>query len=658
MGKTITAITGVVMIGVGIATGNVALIAQGVMTVATVLLAPSMKARTASKNTLTIGETAREGIFGEGSTGGSLVDIFNYGGKYGTDWTVAIYALADHRCDALTGFYVQDKWVPFTGNGLVAGYKNQLRVDWRPGAWDDDVPAWVLANCPVVDGVPTWTANDRGRGVAKVYVAWKADKSDAKNPVWTSGSPWSSFLWIVKGLRCYQARKDSSIGGSGAHRWDDPTTREWTENPIDCRYTWARGIYAGDHVDDPAMLLLGRGLTDIEAPPENVFAPANVCDEPVALKDGGTEPRYRIGGVFGGDDKYIDTDDDIASACGGYTVEREGSIEIVPGSAQPVVWDITDDDLVVGSTVSSSDFRTQTDDEWVNTVAVKYIEPTQQWKDHSAPVRRNTADILADGEPKVAQPALTLCKSGTQAQRIGEMKRRMGRLWRTRSLTLPPRLVGVEHGDWIRWTSKRYGVRPIPDEPVSIVYRVESDSQDRGWQNQLTLREINAEVYGWTIADELADGSAAVDNPEPDFGGAPDAGDWTFAAAGTGGTPTLRFVGSAGSDAVTQIYFEYAASASAPDAEDDAAWTAAGATTGTATEFVAGGVAPNATYWGAVSYQIDAARSDRLVIGPVTTGTVTASSAETAADADQLGGSYGASDITNILDRLSAAGIP
>ncbi len=656
MAKVVTVITGAVMIGVGIAQGNLALIAQGVMTIGAVLLAPSMKARTATKNTMQIGEVAREGMAGEGVSAGSLVDLFNYGGKYGTEWTVGVYALADHKCDSLTGFFVFEKYVPFTGNGFVAGYKDQLRVHWCPGAWDDEVPDWVLANCPVVDGAPTWTANDRGRGVCKVYVAWKADKSDAKKPVWTSGSPQASFRWLMKGLLCYSARLDDTVGGSGPHRWDDPTTREWSANPIDFRHTWVRGIYAGDRVDDPAMLLLGRGLTDVEAPPANVFAPANVCDEPVALKAGGTEPRYRIGGVFGGDDRYIDTEDDIASACGGWVVEREGSIEVVPGTAQPVLWDITDDDLVEGSTVSTSDFRSMTDEEWVNTVAAKYIEPTQAWKDHSAPVRRDTADILADGEPKVGQPALTLCTSGTQAQRVAEQKRRMGRLWRTRSLTLPPRLVGAEHGDWLRWTSKRFGVKPATGEPVALLYRIETDGQDVSWQNQISLREVAVEVFDWTAAtDELDDGSVAIANPEPDFSDAPDSGDWALSVGGADGAPTLRFTGAAGIDAVTRIYFDYAAASTAPDAEDDGAWIAAGSTSGSATDYVVAGVDPNADYWGAVSYQIDAERSDRLVLGPVTTGTVTAGEA---GNATQLGGAYGAGDITTIIARLDSAGIP
>lgn len=619
----------------------------------TVLMKPGRKARTSSGDQVQLGEVPREGMFGEGVTAGSLVDGFNFGGKHGTDWTVMCFALADHECHSLTGFYVKDKFVSFAGNGYVAGYKSQLRVHWCPGAWDDEVPDWVLANCPVVDGVPTWTADDRGRSVAKVWVAYKADKDDAKQPVWAGSPP--AFRWVVRGLLCYQARKDSSVGGSGAHRWDGPETREWTDNLIDCRYTWVRGIYAGGQVDDPAMLLLGRGLSAIEAPPENVFASANLCDENVPLAGGGTEKRYRAGGTFGGDDAYIDTEEDLMAACGGWLVERDGSIELVPGSAQPVVWDITDDDLVVGTQVKAVDIPGETDSEWVNTVAAKYIEPLQSWKEHSAPVRRVAGDIIADKAPRVAQPMLSLVTSGTQAQRVAEQTRRRGRLNRKREIVLPPRLIGVQHGDWLRWTSRRHGPKPATEPPTPILFMVQSDAQAKEWRNAITLREISTGVYPWTIADELPDTSVAVDNPEPDFGDAPDSGDWTLMA---GEGATLRFAGASDSDAVTRIYFDYASGASAPDADDDTAWVSAGSANGAAVEYVASGLAASSSYWGAVSYQIGAERSARLVLGPVTTGTVAAGTAESAATADELGGTYSAGDITDILDRLSAAGIP
>jgi hypothetical protein len=171
MSKFVGFVVGAALIAIGVFTGNVGLIVQGgamIVTQAVVdLTMPKTPARMASEMTLQLGEQPRSALFGETFTAGSLVDGFNYGGKYGTDWECLIIRLADHKCEGLTGFYVND----------------------------------------------------------------------------------------------------------------DPTTWEWSENPIVCRYNWARGIYAEDDVSDPTALLIGRGLTAEEAPPENVIAPANLCDE-------------------------------------------------------------------------------------------------------------------------------------------------------------------------------------------------------------------------------------------------------------------------------------------------------------------------------------------------------------------------------------------
>lgn len=424
----------------------------------------------------------------------------------------------------------------------------------------------------------------------------------------------------------YSAREDDTVGGSGAHRWDDDSTRAWSDNAADCRYTWVRGIYADGHVGDPKYLLLGRGLSEEEAPPQNQFAPANLCDEDVPLKAGGSEKRYRINGVFGGDDAYITTEQDIAAACGGIIVDRAGSVELVPGAAEAPVWEITDDDLVEGTRVVAREFRTKTDTSWVNMVTSIYTEPAQKWGTHSAPLHRDDADVAADGEPRLGQPQLVLVTSGTQAQRIGEQVRRQGRLWRTRSLTLPPRFAGVEHGDWLVWRSKRYG--PKPGEPMTpLTFRVVSDGLNEGWQNAITLEQISASVFDWNAAlDELTDTSVAIDSPELGEVGAPDSDQWNLTAvANSDGSVALRFTGnSSDDDAAASILFEYAAATSEPDDENDGLWTmastrVAGDTTVT-TDVT--GVLPGTTYWGAVSYLTSfGSRSDRLVLGPVTTTT-------------------------------------
>jgi len=612
--------SGAALVAAGIVTGNPALIAAGVSRIAGAIAAANMKARVAQATSVQLGEVPRGGIIGKAGVAGSLVDAFNWGGKYGTDWTVLVLALADHRCEALEGFYVGEDYVAFAGDGVVTGYKEQLEVYWRPGTWDQEVPSYLTTHAPpfpaghALAGQPTWTADDRGRGVSYVVVAYKADKSDAKSPVWTNGRP--QFLWVVKGMLCYSARDDTTVGGSGAHRWDVPDTREWSDNLIDARYTWVRGLYAGDLVDQPEMLLLGRGLTAVEAPPENVFVPANVCDEPVALKAGGTEPRYRANGTFTASQPYIEIEQMFEAACGGTIVEREGSVEIEPGQAKAPVWFITDDDLVTGTAVKRRDLPVRTDSEWVNTVAVRYVEPTQKYKDHGAPVRRDTDDVIADEGPRESTPALDLVTSGTQAQRIGEQKRRLGRLWKRRTITLPPRFAGAEHGDWLQWDSARYG--------GTALFRIESDALGPDWRNTLTLREVSEDFADWDAeVDELDDLSVVVSPVRPPEIGAPDPGAWALTAetiAGDGAEVlALIFAGAVDDDYAEAIIFEYAAATSAPDADDDSVWTLATTAARSTVRHEVTGVLAGTSYFGAVSYRVSGERGDRLVLGPVTT---------------------------------------
>jgi hypothetical protein len=456
-------------------------------------MAGANQQRQAAETRVQLGEGPRKAIVGRAATAGTLSDAFNFGGQYGTDWEVLDLILADHRCDALEGFFVNDKYMPFAGDGVVAGYNGQLEVHWRAGTEDQSPPALMTTHGGA-------TANDRLRGVAHVVVAYKADDPSAKNPVWTAGRP--SFLFVVRGLRLYDPRKDSTVsGGSGPHRWDDPATREWGENAEVCRYNFDRGIFACDRVTDPTQLLIGRGLSAIEAPPERIFAAANVCDETVPALGSATEPRYRVGGVIAADETFATVADAFAAAMGGIVIQPEGSVAVEPGQAKAPSFFFTDADIISGTKVGFSPFRSEADKEWVNTVAPRYVEPTQKWADHGAPVRRVAADVIADRGPREATPSLRLVTSGTQAQRIGEILRKQGRLLKTASVTLGPRFAEIEEGDWGVWTSDRR----LKGE--SRTFRVDRFALGRDWRTALTLREMSADVYA--APPLYADGAVA-----------------------------------------------------------------------------------------------------------------------------------------------------
>lgn len=502
MSRTVQKVVGITAIVAGVVTGNLQLVLIGASITASAYATPKVPGRQAAATSVQLGEQPRQALFGEGLVGGSLADAFNYGGKYGTDWEVLVLELVDHRVDVLTGFYVGDKFVAFTGNGEVPGYAGKLVVRFYAGTADQ-------AADPVLVAKGGWGTTDRLAGVAYVVVEYKADAADEKHPVFPSGRP--QFAWLLRGKRCYDPRKDATVaGGAGAHRWADPATWEWTDNLAVCRYNWARGVYACDRVGDPSQLLVGRGLSAIEAPPERVAAAAALCDEQVALRTGGSEARYRVSALISADEKFQDTEDKWAAACGGVLIQPEGSIEVEPGHAKAPVAFITDADLVIGEAVTFSSFRSEADEEWCNTVIARYVEPTQKWAQHAAPIRRVAADLVADKGSRERTPDLDYVRSGPQAQRIGEIVRRLGRLWRRATITLGPRFSELEEGDWIVWTSARYL------KGGSVTFRIEGYETKAEWRMRLTLREIAASVFAWSAADELAEGAVAVQQAKPD----------------------------------------------------------------------------------------------------------------------------------------------
>lgn len=453
--------------------------------------------RQASVIQVQIGEVPREAVFGRARTAGSLIKAFNWGGKYGTDLEVIGYALMDHLSDGLEGFYVGENYYAYTGWGAQAAFSDSkganLWVMFQPGYPDQTPPEEVRTN-------GGWANTVTCAGVAVVWVMYRANPD-----MFPGGRPQLSF--VVRGKRCYDPRFDSTVpGGFGPQRWTDPSTWVWTDNPAVCHYNYMRGVYACDRVNEPGQLLIGRGLSATEAPPERVAYAANLCDELVALKAGGTEKRYRCGGVIRANEPFGAVAEMFEAAMGGLIVQRQGGVEIEPGHAKTPVLTFIDDDLIDGEPVSFSRITPRSDK--VNSVAARYVEPGQAWADHAAPVRRSLVDIAGDGVLREDTLPLVLVQSGTQAQRCAEIRRRAARLPRRATVTLGPHFGRVEDGDWVAWQSDRFHAG------ATVWYRVAAWTRGAGRRVRLTLHEIAASVYSWTAAsDEATPQAAPLDLP-------------------------------------------------------------------------------------------------------------------------------------------------
>ncbi|EDX80522.1 hypothetical protein BBAL3_1679 [Brevundimonas sp. BAL3] len=453
----------------------------------------SIQERQASVTSLSLGEGPREAAFGVVCTGGTLLDAFNFGGKYGTDTVTRVIDLFDHPVDAIVGYYVDDVYYAWTGDGVQPGFNGKLSIEFKNGVAGGNVPPLHVREHG------GWDVEDVLDGVTHVVVDTRYDDA-----VWTSGHP--RFKFVLRGLRVYDPRRDPALGYSGPNpqTWEDTSTHVFSRNAILNRYAYERGIYAAGHQGEAQHLLIGRGLTAEEAPPSRVIAAANLCDE---LVD--SEMRYAADGVIFANQSFDEVEELFAAAMAGVLVQREGGLEIEPGQAKAAVVTITDGDLVGGKPMGMSPFLPDSDGGRVNTIVPRYVEPTQGWLDHAAPVIRDLSRMapapVGDGGPREMTLPLALVTVGNQANRNGGIALRKAALERRATITLPPKFAGIEEGDWIAWTSaRRFG-------GATVRFRVVSFSLDAGWQNSLVLEEIASSVYG--VPDPVED--LALPPPAP-----------------------------------------------------------------------------------------------------------------------------------------------
>lgn len=491
VGSFITAVAGFQIFGFTV--GRL-LISAGLSLLSQALFAPkraSVGERQAQIAEMSLGEGPREGWIGNGMTGGRLLNGWNDGAE--NEFETLVIRLADHEIFALDRFLIEDKSYTLTAQGAQSHADFQdggprLWIEWSLGAPNTPVCP-IIANQGVAAG--QWTAEEVAtsfKGIAYVVVRYQiSDK------VWKSGRP--RFQWIGRGAKLYDPRKDSTVtGGSGSHRWGEPSTYEFSDNARLGHYNYIRGIW--NYQSDPPQIIIGPGRSAEEAPPELVIADANVCDEDVALKAGGTEKRYRAGGIISAAERWIDIEEHFAAAMGGQLVERAGAIGVDPGVAKVVEFEFDDGDLL-----AKQPMRYQAKvgrSKLTNSVIARYVEPALLYGQNSAPIRRSLEDIAEDGEARDETIDLVLVQSGTQAQRCAEIKRRRGRLQPNAIIPLGPRAMRLEDGDWVGWTSaRRFGGDQRTFEVLGVEHLATCDVR-------IAISQTAASVYSWNPAtDEL-----------------------------------------------------------------------------------------------------------------------------------------------------------
>jgi hypothetical protein len=432
----------------------------GANLIASSLLAPDAQPRAAlqgvSAEVKFGGKVAHEGAFGRVATKGQYIYWNTHGAS--NRYLDQVYVLSSGWCDGLDGLYLDGEAVALTQVGSGTGWTRyavtlpddngtrRLWVTFWEGRHDQDASAALVATANPSD---RWTSEHLLRGMAYAHV--EADY-DATMDSLRSLLGGNALLFVVKGLRLYDPRKDTTAGGSGSHRFDDWTTWEWSDNPAVCQYHFERGYF----INGQRVLGMGVPVYDLVTP--LYMAAANICDETVDTPDDGSEARYRVAMIVNDDAEYIDAVDGFVSAMAGQRVEREGMFGVIAGAAQVPVATISDDDILLDAPLVHTTRRRR--DELINEVHGQYTDPENLWDGSTIePVIGDASVKAADGgETRPVPKNLYQVTSPFQARRLLLIAFRLNRMQATASFSLGLDALEYELGDWLIWRGRTWAV--------------------------------------------------------------------------------------------------------------------------------------------------------------------------------------------------------
>ncbi|MBB3234447.1 phage tail protein [Phyllobacterium endophyticum] len=435
-------------------------------------------------------------IVGTYATAGTLeyVNTSGKAGKTPNAYLTQVISLSDFPVDSLSSILWvngQKCEIDFAG-GLdgadQVGYKvNEFIDNGQPYLWvrfhdgHSNVGDTFLYNKFNSDSVRPWSNDMIGEGIAYAVITARVNRE------LLPGVPQCRFG--IRGARLYDPRKDSTNGGSGAHRWDNQATWEWTDNPVVIIYNILRGIYYDGEWFYGLQKMIASRL-----PVGNWFAGMNECDRLITNADGSTEKQYRCGTEISCDQEPLQIIDELRKSCNARIAEIGGVYKILVGAAAMPVYAMTDETVAVTEGQNFTPFPGL--ESLYNGVHATYPEPEENWGTKDAPpIYRSDLEAQDDNRRLMADATFPYVPFSRQVQRLSKAMIETERRFRTLKWTLPPELYEYEPLDTISVTSAENGF----DDKYFLIESM--DDGDNGNQG-VAVREVDPADYDWNAGTD------------------------------------------------------------------------------------------------------------------------------------------------------------
>lgn len=435
VGQAITA--GVVSAGLATAgTAAAAAIATSITTLVTSLalsalsmaLAPTAKfnAPETSATPIKTSLPPRVSAYGRSRLYGAYVAFENttYSVNSDTFAPYALDALAVHDgvIDGIEDRYLGDDKITIYPSGIYTGYVQKL----SKGAYGEQTVRWyeTLGATPgtanwaeFIAKLPgKWTVNHRGDGVAMIGLVWKPVSGDEFGQRFPQGAAAASI--VGRWQKVFDWRDVTQAV-------NNPATWKWSENAV-LHLAHYRLVREKARLAPGASIPSGAALQaawDVFFAPTIAFwtAAANVCDENVALKAGGTEKRYRSLLAHKHTDTHKQVIDGLTQCFDGWTSPRhDGALVVFAGKYQAPTVSIGPNEIV-----SYSWQHGVIDEEAINELKITYVSAPHDYNPVDADAWVDTDDLTARGALR-SQGIDFLVPSHSQARRLA--KRLMSRV--------------------------------------------------------------------------------------------------------------------------------------------------------------------------------------------------------------------------------------
>lgn len=434
-------------------------------------------------------------VLGRAKKGSDYVFLEEKGGK-----AHHIMVWAGHRIHQFVQHYLHEDKATLNVDGGVT----------EPGHYDKDGVSYVhiktkvglnaeTAYTDVVTTFPTiWNNNCRGDGLASVYMTCRTVEQKEFLDVFPNQMPEHSA--VGDGALLYDPRKDSTQGGAGSHRYDNPSTWEFSSNLALMRL-W--------HLCHPVG---GKMLYSTMYLPDWQNA-ANVCDQNVTNRTGGTEKRYHGGFWFRASNDPIEVGRIMDEAAEMVVYERaDGKIGVHAGEfVAPDVRLTTAN--VFSIRVDKNKRRAAT----VLGVRGRYVNTAKDYITEDAAIYGTPYAVVDDSTERTRTFDNAAIQSHNHCQRKQKLTFIRANA-RKVSIVADYTAEGIRNLPYRRFVTVHYPARGLAEATVEITSSVTIDL--RNMRISFSGILVNADLYAFNAATEEGEPGEAVEPLPPE--GVPD----------------------------------------------------------------------------------------------------------------------------------------